>query len=945
MDKHSYSFKPLIRLITILIIECFIVLNVAPDYDIRSLFGSQKEAALRQAGLLPNQEAPSSYLAPPLKTGEQGKDKAKQMTGEAKTGTPSTAAQITKTDITLNERFFTLLLQSFDFILKEGNFSTSNGMVELAMDNFLAKGGTIQELEAFAAMSNSQIENRLSAIGETYPIATRSILENRNRIRDYLRPLPEDFERLFIRRIAAECSLSQEELLEIGEQSTDGILFKLIDELFEGEHPRELTLRDIGRITWCAFSLLGKVDPQYHNLLKHHLAEWYFAVAYILKKGPSKDNIALITAIRRTGAMLMRCIRYVSRGAPISLDEAGMEVGWAAIASHFLLALQYKGFYRGIDFRAQLVDIGSSRWPAVIFLERFKDNGGIEEQLMRIDELWGQGLDRARSLVARFDLDDAKLGLGGLPYTDKWYVFISHQSLNYIADPEHRMMCYEPPPWAHIAIGMGLGFIFYHTVKDLNDGLVILLAGHEYAHKVVFWLIGNDVIGRDFLPQIFDEPLVDCMMQLFERPARGESGEKGDKLSNLAGDYAGRLLHMGLNSVADKEDDFYHNYYTNGGMTGEKYIFGYIFLHEVLFPQIAQGRRVNKTPFGEAITSEDDALRAFLRHLRNIRNITPVGEAPERYLIPYLNYVFPDFSQSDYDRCVSYYNEHLSQLVHEFFASRFSDDEYNRSMKVCIDLISKDTKNGRVLLRCLRDVVGRSNYTTDYVRALLEEQEASFSEAAAPQAAGAFDELEAELRRIVEISRDILRLSQDPQTTTVKPQLEELITTYIPEKDKAYSDISYDERSFIRDIVARLLADEIASTTKEGRRLIRDALIQISQEVDWHTDNDAQIAFVLIALRYWLSEDDVIRQYFEDIASFNLPPDIMIQYNPRAQTIADSGLKKKFSINPLSWEELMQKTEKVYFSEAFKRRRTPIAPPAAPATRPTDIPPEKANLL
>ncbi|MBM3253125.1 MAG: ROK family protein [Candidatus Omnitrophica bacterium] len=147
MTKNNFF----IRLITILIIECFIVSNIAPDYDIRSLFGSQKEAALRQARLFPNQEAPdaspfmeykgralhrdspsgvprfhslllpfngiafnplnnpqaiantftqdndykgNSYLAPPLETGNFGKLKVKRMTVKTRAGTlPATDGQ------------------------------------------------------------------------------------------------------------------------------------------------------------------------------------------------------------------------------------------------------------------------------------------------------------------------------------------------------------------------------------------------------------------------------------------------------------------------------------------------------------------------------------------------------------------------------------------------------------------------------------------------------------------------------------------------------------------------------------------------------------------------------------------------------------------------------------------------------------------------------------
>ncbi len=82
--------KQFIRLIAILVIECFIISSIAPDYEeitaisrndysdnyIGSLSGSPpfKETALRQARLFLNQEAPDSYLAPPLKLNKLSKN-------------------------------------------------------------------------------------------------------------------------------------------------------------------------------------------------------------------------------------------------------------------------------------------------------------------------------------------------------------------------------------------------------------------------------------------------------------------------------------------------------------------------------------------------------------------------------------------------------------------------------------------------------------------------------------------------------------------------------------------------------------------------------------------------------------------------------------------------------------------------------------------------------
>ncbi len=79
-NKHPYSLKPLVvRLIALLIIECFVVTSVAPDFHIRSLVGSE-EAATRQliAASIPKAPVTSFCLSPPLLTWKNNEDKTKQ---------------------------------------------------------------------------------------------------------------------------------------------------------------------------------------------------------------------------------------------------------------------------------------------------------------------------------------------------------------------------------------------------------------------------------------------------------------------------------------------------------------------------------------------------------------------------------------------------------------------------------------------------------------------------------------------------------------------------------------------------------------------------------------------------------------------------------------------------------------------------------------------------
>jgi signal transduction histidine kinase/6-phosphogluconolactonase/glucosamine-6-phosphate isomerase/deaminase/CheY-like chemotaxis protein len=79
-NKHSYNLNPLaVRLIAILVMECFIMSNLAPDYYIRSLAGnpSPLKADSRQLKSVFKPEAPSSiFLAPPLTTGKLRRDKS-----------------------------------------------------------------------------------------------------------------------------------------------------------------------------------------------------------------------------------------------------------------------------------------------------------------------------------------------------------------------------------------------------------------------------------------------------------------------------------------------------------------------------------------------------------------------------------------------------------------------------------------------------------------------------------------------------------------------------------------------------------------------------------------------------------------------------------------------------------------------------------------------------
>ena len=637
---------------------------------------------------------------------------------------------------TESSNIFVRLLQAFDVVSGQKDPSE---MIRQAMQEFLEQGGTLEELETLAAMPNSEIKNELSAMSNVSPVIMENILANLGRIRDYLRAPDFDLEDLLISNLCnpRKCAFIREELLAISKQSSANRLMELMHELFESEHPKELTLKDIGEITYCAFSLIEKTDPQYRNLMEYHLVDWYLSAVDVLSRRVSKGRVSAdmsIPFIRQTGAMLMHTVWHISQGAPVSVSEAGMQVTWAAIASDILLAFQHGGIYRGDMMRAQFTSISSGPWPGVIFLDSFDDRDEAADQMMRITELWAEGVKSPHLFVKSLDLNDDKLELDlPLPSTDIWYVFISREGRMRIADPRNQMACDEPPSFAAISVASGLGGqIFYDTIwrrdRPFNDGFLMLSAVHEYFHELVFWLIGHNVSARDFLSAVFDEPLVDYMAQSYERPAHREIGEKGDKLSNLAGsdDLSGLML-MSLRYTAglEYENDFYNNYYINKemGMTGEKYLLGQIFFTEVLFPRIAQRMAGEQTRFGETIETEDDVsnvLRAFLRHLRQIRDMEPKGEGIDNYLISYLYHVFPHFSPEDYQECVTYYNEHLLQLVHDFFASRFSEDEYNDSMRAFFDLLLQDPQS-QVLVRNLGEVVERSDYTTDFVRVLLAE--------------------------------------------------------------------------------------------------------------------------------------------------------------------------------------------------------------------------------
>jgi hypothetical protein len=78
-----HNTNSIIRLISLLAVECFIVSNIAPDYQIRSLAGSSHplKADSRQLKSALSHEAPDC-LAPPLATSEFGKDKAEDVIGE-----------------------------------------------------------------------------------------------------------------------------------------------------------------------------------------------------------------------------------------------------------------------------------------------------------------------------------------------------------------------------------------------------------------------------------------------------------------------------------------------------------------------------------------------------------------------------------------------------------------------------------------------------------------------------------------------------------------------------------------------------------------------------------------------------------------------------------------------------------------------------------------------
>jgi hypothetical protein len=61
-NKHSFRLKSLaVRLIAILVVECFVISNIAPDYQIRSLANLLK-ADFRQAKNAFVTEAPDAYL-------------------------------------------------------------------------------------------------------------------------------------------------------------------------------------------------------------------------------------------------------------------------------------------------------------------------------------------------------------------------------------------------------------------------------------------------------------------------------------------------------------------------------------------------------------------------------------------------------------------------------------------------------------------------------------------------------------------------------------------------------------------------------------------------------------------------------------------------------------------------------------------------------------------
>ena len=321
------------------------------------------------------------------------------------------------------------LLQVFDVALKEVSpDSRQHDIVERAMQEFLDRHGTLEELERLASMSNSEIEKEVSAM-IPYPAARQSILTNLNRIRDYLRAPDFDLKGLLISHMSEHRMpiFSIEEVLKIGEQTSASRLMELTQKLFKAEHPEELTLRDIGEITYCAFSLLEaeERDIQYRNLMEYHLVEWYLSAVDVLSRRVSKGRVSAdmsIPFIRQTGAMLMHTVWHISQGAPVSVSEAGMQVTWAAIASDILLAFQHGGIYRGDMMRAQFTSISSGPWPGVIFLGPFDDQGEAVEQMEHIIE---QGLDGISSL-------------------DVPYVVISPEARARIADPKAQMRCDGP---------------------------------------------------------------------------------------------------------------------------------------------------------------------------------------------------------------------------------------------------------------------------------------------------------------------------------------------------------------------------------------------------------------------------------------------------------------------------------------------------------------------